>query len=61
MTTDEIKTVLANHILWLAGESSGQKADLAGADLTRANLAGANLTRAEIWPGWTLIKKENPQ
>ena len=47
MTTDELKTVLEQHALWLE-DKGGERADLQGAYLRRANLRRANLRRANL-------------
>ena len=57
MNTDELKTILEQHKLWLEDEG-GARADLQGADLQRAdlqyadlqgaNLRGADLQRADL-------------
>ena len=40
--------VLASHGRWLAGEATGQKANLRSADLSGADLSGANLRGADL-------------
>jgi len=40
--------ILASHALWLAGDPSGQDANLRGANLRDANLYGANLCDANL-------------
>jgi len=52
MNADELKTILADHALWLS--NSGEKranlrwANLRRADLSWANLSGANLSGADL-------------
>ena len=48
MTTDELKTILDQHALWLKDEGGGVKADLQGADLQGAYLQCANLQCANL-------------
>ena len=53
MTSEELKSKLDSHKLWLSGDESGCRADLSranliGADLSRANLSGANLRGADL-------------
>ena len=47
MNSKELKQVLHNHKLWLAGVG-GERADLRRADLRRANLYRANLSEANL-------------
>jgi hypothetical protein len=47
MTSVELKTILADHALWLRGKG-GKRADLRGANLSEANLSGANLSGANL-------------
>ena len=47
MTPDQLKRVLADHALWLAG-NGGECAKLRGANLSQANLRGANLREANL-------------
>ncbi|QDP66959.1 MAG: hypothetical protein Unbinned3138contig1000_1 [Prokaryotic dsDNA virus sp.] len=47
MIADELKTILAGHVLWLRGEG-GARANLSGANLSGANLSGANLSGANL-------------
>ena len=47
MNTDELKTILEQHKLWLENEG-GARADLQGADLRDADLRGADLQRADL-------------
>jgi len=58
MNTDELKTMLEKHKLWLDDEEGGKRADLEdanleGADLRDADLRGANLdyTCLPLWCG----------
>ena len=53
MNTDELKTMLEKHKLWLDDEEGGKRADLRDADLRGANLRGANLdyTCLPLWCG----------
>lgn len=46
MTTTQIKRMLRLHLLWLLGESGGQRAEIISKDLSKANLQHANLSRA---------------
>jgi len=53
MNTDELKTMLEKHKLWLDDEEGGKRADLEdanleGADLRDADLRGANLRGADL-------------
>ena len=48
MTTDELKTILDQHALWLKDEGGGVKADLRDADLRGANLRDANLRDTDL-------------
>ncbi len=45
---EELKTILANHALWLTGNSKGSHANLKGADLENAYLKGADLRGANL-------------
>ena len=47
-TPEELAEVLRLHKLWLDDEEGGERANLAGAALTRANLAEANLAVANL-------------
>jgi len=47
MSTDELKTILEQHKLWLE-DNGGERANLRGADLQGANLQGANLQGADL-------------
>ena len=48
MNYDELQRVLRKHSAFLAGKKSGERANLAGADLTHANLTHANLAGADL-------------
>jgi len=50
MNTSELKIIITNHALWLAGaqDSTGKRADLRGANLPGADLPGANLPGANL-------------
>ena len=48
MNTDELKTMLEKHKLWLDDEEGGKRADLEGADLRDADLRDADLRGAEL-------------
>lgn len=48
MTVKNLNDILQNHILWLNGNSSGQRADLRNADLSVADLRNANLRNADL-------------
>jgi hypothetical protein len=53
MNDNELKKILADHVLWLSGDSARTKAnlreaDLSGADLREADLSGADLCRADL-------------
>jgi hypothetical protein len=47
-TAEELKTILASHAKWRAGDVDGIRANLTDANLTGANLRGANLTDANL-------------
>ena len=47
MNTDELKTILEQHKLWLDGDG-GEPANLRGANLRWADLRGANLRCADL-------------
>lgn len=51
MTQTELNEVLCKHVLWLNGDTGGQRADLSEADLHGADLREANLDYAS-WPLW---------
>lgn len=44
--TEQLSRILADHKAWLADQTTGQRADLQGANLQRANLDFA------AWPLW---------
>jgi uncharacterized protein YjbI with pentapeptide repeats len=48
MSPDEIKNILDKHANWLADHTTGKRANLTDADLTRANLTDADLTSANL-------------
>ena len=48
ITAAELVEILRKHKMWLAGDPSGARADLYGANLYGANLTGANLTGADL-------------
>ena len=53
MTPEQLKNVIDQHALWLSDQTTGQRANLYGANLTGANLTGAylygaNLTGADL-------------
>ena len=48
MNTDELKTMLEKHKLWLDDEEGGKRADLRDADLRGANLQYADLEGADL-------------
>ena len=43
-----IKEILEKHLLWLAGDSKGEQANLSSANLSSANLRWANLSSADL-------------
>ena len=47
MSSDELKSLVAAHSLWLGGQG-GKQADLRGANLYAANLSRADLSRANL-------------
>src|SRR5688572_13011889 len=47
-TTEELKSVLSKHALYLRGEAGGERADLQDANLYGANLYSANLQDANL-------------
>ena len=49
ITAAELVEILRKHRKWLAGDPSGARANLTGANLTGANLTGANLTEADLY------------
>lgn len=48
ITNKMLEEILNKHSLWLKGESSGDSADLSGADLSKAFLIGADLRDAYL-------------
>jgi hypothetical protein len=48
MTQQELKDIIAKHILWLEGKEGGIRADLSGADLSGAYLRGTDLSGADL-------------
>jgi hypothetical protein len=48
MTQQELKDIIAKHILWLEGKEGGIRADLSGADLSGADLRGTDLSGADL-------------
>jgi hypothetical protein len=48
MNQTGLTDILAKHKLWREGDSSGARANLAGADLAGADLAGADLAGADL-------------
>ena len=48
ITNKMLEEILNKHSLWLKGESSGDRADLSGADLSKAYLSGADLRDAYL-------------
>ena len=48
MNTDELKTMLEKHKLWLDDEEGGKRADLEDANLQYADLEGADLRDADL-------------
>lgn len=52
MNTDELKTILEQHKLWLDGDG-GERANLRGANLRCADLQGANIDYSclPLWCG----------
>ena len=53
MNTNELKTILEKHKMWLNDEDGGKmanlsEADLSGANLSEADLSGANLSGADL-------------
>jgi hypothetical protein len=45
---NEVEKVLADHVLWVNGDSNGKRANLQGANLWGANLQGAYLRGANL-------------
>jgi hypothetical protein len=58
----DIKQILKKHVLWLEGDTKGEKANLSGAILMEANLSRANLSRANltgtILPNFQIVPEE---
>jgi hypothetical protein len=48
MTSEELKSKLDSHKLWLSGDESGCRANLSDANLSDADLSDANLSRANL-------------
>ena len=48
MSPEQIKEILDNHKMWLAGKEGGKRADLRFADLEDDDLSGANLRGADL-------------
>jgi hypothetical protein len=48
MNSEELKTILDNHILWLNGDNRGERANLHYANLSNANLKYADLQYANL-------------
>jgi uncharacterized protein YjbI with pentapeptide repeats len=48
MNAENLKKVLELHRKWWNSETGGERADLAGANLSGAYLSGANLSRADL-------------
>ena len=48
MSPEQLKEILDNHKMWLAGKEGGKRADLRFADLEDADLRGANLRDADL-------------
>ena len=48
MNTNELKTILEKHKMWLNDEDGGEMANLSGADLSGADLCLANLSGANL-------------
>ena len=48
MSPEQLKEILDNHKMWLAGKEGGKRADLSGANLRGADLRGANLRGADL-------------
>ena len=48
MNTNELKTILEKHKMWLNDEDGGEMANLSEADLRWADLSGANLSGADL-------------
>ena len=48
ITANDLPAILASHAKWVAGDSSGSRANLSGANLSWANLSWADLYRADL-------------
>ena len=48
MSPEQLKEILDNHKMWLAGKEGGKRADLRGADLRGADLRDADLRGADL-------------
>jgi hypothetical protein len=48
MKKEELMKILERHVAWLKGSTTGERADLTGANLSRSNLTGADLTGANL-------------
>jgi hypothetical protein len=48
MKKEELMKILERHVAWLKGSTTGERADLTGANLTEADLTGANLSRSNL-------------
>ena len=48
MTQEELNEIVASHGRWLVDKSTGERANLSGADLRGADLRDANLYRANL-------------
>ena len=48
MSPEQLKEILDNHEMWLAGKEGGKRADLRDADLERADLRNAKLIGADL-------------
>lgn len=48
MSPEQLKEILDNHEMWLAGKEGGKRADLRDADLRGADLRGVDLSGADL-------------
>ena len=48
MNTNDLKSKIALHLLWIVGDKKGERANLSGANLSRADLSGADLYGANL-------------
>ena len=48
ITTENLKEILASHVLWLMEDTHGERADLSDANLRNANLSNADLSDANL-------------